>query len=81
MKVAFTSGISWNGLSDPFHSWTDHRSTGSTDHTLRTPVLNEPGRLPSDPHLCLLFILENAFTWAGLRASPNLTEGPAPGLL
>ena len=72
MKVAFTSGISWKGLSD---------IKDSTDHTLRTAVLKEPGRLSTDPCLWLLFILENAFTWAGLPASPNLTEGPAPGVL
>lgn len=72
MKVAFISGISWKGLSD---------IKGSTDHTLRTAVLNEEGCLSTDPCLCLLFILENPFSWAGLPAFPNLSEGPAPGPL
>ena len=72
MKVAFTLGISWKGLSD---------IKGCTGHTLRIAVLNEPGSLPTDICFCRLFIWENAFSWARLPTSPNLTEGPAPGLL
>lgn len=36
MNVVFTSGISWKGLCD---------FKGSTDHTLRTAVLNTPGKV------------------------------------
>ena len=68
MKVAFISGISWKGLSD---------IKGSTDHTLRTAVLNKPGRLSTDP--CFAASSFWKILFPGLDSClPKLNWGPCP---